>query len=76
MSKPTIFELAAWVLAGILVLVTLVTGALAAASTTTSGPADFTAFSIAAAALAPLLAAALVLSGGRVIAAQLRAPGR
>ena len=76
MNKPTIFELAAWVLAGVLVLITLVLGALAAASSTTSGPMDATGLSIAAGALAPILAAALILSGARVLAAQLRAPGR
>lgn len=81
MNKPTVIELAAWVITGVLGIVTLVLGALAAAASTGSvGPAATAEFGIAAGALAPVLAAALVLSGLRMLLAsrdaQRDAPGR
>lgn len=80
MSKPTIVELAAWIITGVLALITLVLGALAAAASAGSAaPAATAEFGIAAGALAPVLAAALVLSGLRVLLASRdaqRAPGR
>ncbi|WP_282845855.1 hypothetical protein [Microbacterium oxydans] len=74
MNKTTPFELAAWALAGVLAIATLVLGALAAASsTTTSGIVDTTGLAIAAGALAPILAAALILSGVRTLLEKHRA---
>ncbi|PQZ60691.1 MULTISPECIES: hypothetical protein [unclassified Microbacterium] len=74
MNKTTPFELAAWALSGVLAIATLVLGALAAASSTTvSGIVDTTGLSIAVGALAPVLAAALVLSGVRVLLEKNRA---
>lgn len=79
MNKPTVFELIAWGLTGVLGIVTLVLGALAAASYGEFAPAATAEFGIAAGALAPVLAAALLLSGIRVLLAARdaqRAPGR